>query len=308
MVRVLTSGQDEQLPLNNFRKWLILTWCECSHNTRKCSVQVGVKSRNFFARHCGVCGCQFCRFVPAVGNSPPFWHKPAFSRFSQNCEPLIVVEIFGKIVKRQVCQKRGWVADGWFVRNGDCPKGGLVTDECSIQIKRWRAFTRHYAQVVRNSRVNDGEDGVWSRPKQRQALLQWAYPCFVGWRPPQIESIQHPFRWHDGMCDHQNVNSHLENRSQNSMLPRRRFWTAEQTFRTVFSKHFSHTWVLHLGCWPLKSSLKTRPDFASYATIFCNHLAKLLQKIVASQKTQHITCCYQENQHFTCCYYLLYKR
>ena len=40
--------------------------------------------------------------------------KPAFSRFSQNCEPLIVVEIFGKIVKRQVwCQKRRWVADGW---------------------------------------------------------------------------------------------------------------------------------------------------------------------------------------------------
>jgi hypothetical protein len=44
----------------------------------------------------------------------PVFDKPAFSRFSQNCEPLIVVEIFGKIVKRQVCQKRGWVADGWF--------------------------------------------------------------------------------------------------------------------------------------------------------------------------------------------------
>ncbi len=29
--------------------------------------------------------------------------------------------------------------------------------------------------------------------------------------------------------------------------------------------------------------------FASHvATIFCNHLAKLLQKIIASQKTQHI--------------------
>jgi len=30
----------------------------------------------------------------------PVFDKPAFSRFSQNCEPLIVVEIFGKIVKR----------------------------------------------------------------------------------------------------------------------------------------------------------------------------------------------------------------
>jgi len=44
----------------------------------------------------------------------PVFDKPAFSRFSQNCEPRFVVEIFGKIVKRQVCQKRGWVADGWF--------------------------------------------------------------------------------------------------------------------------------------------------------------------------------------------------
>jgi len=35
--------------------------------------------------------------------TPPRFDKPAFSRFSQNCEPLIVVEIFGKIVKRQVC-------------------------------------------------------------------------------------------------------------------------------------------------------------------------------------------------------------
>jgi len=37
----------------------------------------------------------------------PVFDKPAFSRFFQNCEPLIVVEIFGKIVKRQVCQNGG---------------------------------------------------------------------------------------------------------------------------------------------------------------------------------------------------------
>jgi len=46
----------------------------------------------------------------SIRNQPSATHrrfyKPAFSRFSQNCEPLIVVEIFGKIVKRQVCQKR----------------------------------------------------------------------------------------------------------------------------------------------------------------------------------------------------------
>ncbi len=55
-------------------------------------------------------------FENALWNSrrqlTPVFDKPAFSRFPQNCEPLFVVEIFGEIVKRQVCQKRGWVADG----------------------------------------------------------------------------------------------------------------------------------------------------------------------------------------------------
>ncbi len=37
----------------------------------------------------------------------PIFDKPAFSRFSQNCEPRFVVEIIGKIVKRQICQKWG---------------------------------------------------------------------------------------------------------------------------------------------------------------------------------------------------------
>jgi len=37
----------------------------------------------------------------------PVFDKPAFSRVSQNCEPLIVVEIVGKIVKMQVCQNGG---------------------------------------------------------------------------------------------------------------------------------------------------------------------------------------------------------
>ena len=37
----------------------------------------------------------------------PLFDKPAFSRFSQKGEPRFVVEIIGKIVKRQVCQTGG---------------------------------------------------------------------------------------------------------------------------------------------------------------------------------------------------------
>ena len=99
-------------------------------------------------RPCGkLCGnlpslVQKLRSRSAVGNSPlilcspnsrrqliPIFDKPAFSRFSQLFQPRIVVHHFGKIVKRQVCQKWGWVADG-------CPQTkileGLTKDEIRI--------------------------------------------------------------------------------------------------------------------------------------------------------------------------------
>jgi hypothetical protein len=39
------------------------------------------------------------------------------------------------------------------------------------QIKRWKAMTRHIAQIRKN--CNQGDCGC--RPRQRQALLNWAY-------------------------------------------------------------------------------------------------------------------------------------
>ena len=51
----------------------------------------------------------------------------------------------------------------------------------------------------------------------------------------------------------------------NHMLPKRRFWTTEQTFGNVFSKYFSRVWVLDLGDGHLKSGSSVR----SMAT--CNY-------------------------------------
>jgi hypothetical protein len=46
-----------------------------------------------------------------------------------------------------------------------------MPDEDTRQIGRWNAMKRHVSQLKRNC-----EPGDWTcRPRQRQALLHWAY-------------------------------------------------------------------------------------------------------------------------------------
>ena len=47
----------------------------------------------------------------------------------------------------------------------------LGPDEDGRQIARWWAFRRHAAQIRKHCEPGD----PFCRPKQRQALLQWAY-------------------------------------------------------------------------------------------------------------------------------------
>jgi hypothetical protein len=44
-----------------------------------------------------------------------------------------------------------------------------------VQIRRWRNFARHAAQVRKHRMPGD----ICCRQRQRQALLQWAYGPFV---------------------------------------------------------------------------------------------------------------------------------
>ena len=72
-----------------------------------------------------------------------------------------------------------WRAKGWI--HPDDPRGwfqwycryysGRRRDDDARQISRWRAFARHTAQVRKNCEPGD----PFCRPRQRQALLQWAY-------------------------------------------------------------------------------------------------------------------------------------
>jgi hypothetical protein len=73
-----------------------------------------------------------------------------------------------------VWKSKSWIHKddprGWFQWYCRYYMGRRHEDDCR-QIKRWRAITRHISQVVYNCRVNDQH----CRPKQRQAILHWAY-------------------------------------------------------------------------------------------------------------------------------------
>lgn len=71
-------------------------------------------------------------------------------------------------------RRKGWIYHedprGWFQWYCRYFMGRRGADD-ERQIRRWRAFGRHAAQVRQNCRRGDLE----CRRKQRQALLHWAY-------------------------------------------------------------------------------------------------------------------------------------
>lgn len=74
-----------------------------------------------------------------------------------------------------VWRRRGWLHSddprGWFQWYCRYWRGRRMSEEDRRQIKRWRAFRRHRAAVLKNCASGDWQ----CRPRQRQALLHWAY-------------------------------------------------------------------------------------------------------------------------------------
>lgn len=75
----------------------------------------------------------------------------------------------------RVWQQKGWIyfedPHGWFLWYCRYYQGRRIPEEDKRQIKRWRAIRRHKSQVQNSCSPGD----VSCRPKQRQALLHWAY-------------------------------------------------------------------------------------------------------------------------------------
>jgi hypothetical protein len=74
-----------------------------------------------------------------------------------------------------VWRKKGWIYKddprGWFQWYCRYFMGRRLETEDDRQIKRWVAIKRHIAQVKHNCKKGD----LNCRPKQRQAILHWAY-------------------------------------------------------------------------------------------------------------------------------------
>ena len=74
-----------------------------------------------------------------------------------------------------VWREKGWIHKddprGWFQWYCRYYMGRRVLEEDARQMKRWRAVVRHIAQLSSHCRAGD----IHCRPRQRQALLHWAY-------------------------------------------------------------------------------------------------------------------------------------
>ena len=121
----------------------------------------------FEGKYCNDCQNEF----------PPSW----FEKAKISDIPRISINYFN-IKSRQplsVWKEKDWIYGpdprGWFQWYCRYYLGRRLLEIDAIQIKRWRAFTRHAGQIKANCEPGD----IFCRPRQRQALLQWSHDQLI---------------------------------------------------------------------------------------------------------------------------------
>jgi hypothetical protein len=133
------------------------------HLTPKIMLEMGV----FEGKYCNDCRPEL----------PEDWFKNA--KISNVSDPSI--NYFGMKSRQSlgIWREKGWIVGpdprGWFQWYCRYYLGRRLPEIDLWQIKRWRSFRRHAAQVHANCDPGD----IWCRPRQRQALLQWSYDPFI---------------------------------------------------------------------------------------------------------------------------------
>lgn len=114
-------------------------------------------------------------FDAAPSEFPASWFKNVQLSQTGKADPALNFFKVNASQSLQVWQQKDWIypedPKGWFLWYCRYFRGRRLPHEDERQVKRWRAMRRHIVQVQTNCLPGD-----WTcRPKQRQALLHWAY-------------------------------------------------------------------------------------------------------------------------------------